>query len=440
MLKNILPKTIIFFFFLAVFFGVSSDAQAASVYYSVGQNATDHKTGSPTVTISSGTATFSVAQTSIYMGVGDRVTYNTTSIAYISGKISTTQWTLVTATGGTPADVTAQTVNSIAHEYTSLSAAEAGASDANHLNTSDLVTGNYILNIPCYYDSAADTTAVTVNGWTTGASNYINIYTPNNTSTEVNSSQRHQGKWDTGKYNLSTGNSGGLYIRDEYVRIEGLQFEIAPSSDSIRCVSIDTITIGGSDIRVSESVMKKSGGAGLYSAGINVGDGDASVYLKNNVLQDFRYGLRADVATHVYLYNNTANGCGTSFYAVNTDIVTAKNNISQNSTYGFYGNFTAASDYNISDLAADAPGANSKNYTTVAFADAGNADYHLDPSDVSAKGAGTSLASDSYYAFSTDIDGQVRDNLWDIGADESLASTFRTKGFFKTTGNVKFGN
>src|SRR3989344_4190111 len=47
-----------------------------SVYYSVGQNTNDHKTGSPTMSISSGVATFSVAQTATNMGVGDRVTYN----------------------------------------------------------------------------------------------------------------------------------------------------------------------------------------------------------------------------------------------------------------------------------------------------------------------------------------------------------------------------
>src|SRR3989339_1770310 len=76
------------------------------ICYSVGQNTTDHKTGSPTITLSGGIATFSVAQTATNMGVGDQVTYNASSIAYISSKISTTQWRVITATGATPPDVT----------------------------------------------------------------------------------------------------------------------------------------------------------------------------------------------------------------------------------------------------------------------------------------------------------------------------------------------
>jgi len=48
---------------------------ATNVYYSVGQNTSDHKTGSPNVTISSGVATFTVAQTAPNLGVGDKVAY-----------------------------------------------------------------------------------------------------------------------------------------------------------------------------------------------------------------------------------------------------------------------------------------------------------------------------------------------------------------------------
>jgi len=63
---------------------------ATSVYYSVGQNTNDNKTGSPTVTIVGGTATFCSPNCHQH-GVGDRVNYNGTVVAYISGKVSTTQ-------------------------------------------------------------------------------------------------------------------------------------------------------------------------------------------------------------------------------------------------------------------------------------------------------------------------------------------------------------
>ena len=57
------------------------------------------------------------------------------------------------------------------------------ANDSNHLNTPDLVTGNYILNIPCYGDGE-DTTAAIIgftitHGWNAYRSGiYINNSSP----------------------------------------------------------------------------------------------------------------------------------------------------------------------------------------------------------------------------------------------------------------------
>ena len=106
-----------------------------NVWYSCSPFGTgDLKTGSPTVTIETGgKATLSVAQEG-NIGQGDRVTYNTSSVAYIAKVVDGSHFYLRTATGGTPSNVSGQTVNSIAHEYASLSAAIAGASDASHLN------------------------------------------------------------------------------------------------------------------------------------------------------------------------------------------------------------------------------------------------------------------------------------------------------------------
>ncbi|MFZ5980996.1 MAG: hypothetical protein ACOYVF_10235, partial [Candidatus Zixiibacteriota bacterium] len=203
-------------------FDIGADEGSISVYYSVGQNTTDHKSGTPTLDITSGVATFSVAQTATNLGIGDKVTYNTTSVAYLAQKISTTQWRLITATGAMPADVAGATVNSIAHAFASLSAAEAGATGASYLNTTDLWTNNYQLNIPCYYDSGPDTTAVTVDGYTTGVPNYIRIYTPYDTTGEVNTSQRHDGVWSDSKYRLEPVGTV-LSVNEPHIIIEGLQ-------------------------------------------------------------------------------------------------------------------------------------------------------------------------------------------------------------------------
>jgi len=211
---------------------------ATNIYYSIGQNTSNHMTGSPTLTITSGgVGTFSVAQTATNMGIGDLVTYNTSSRAFISGKTSTSVWTLVTATGGTPSNVSNQTVNSITHCFVGLAGAvgsqdgggsDAGAIGSSFMNTGNLVTANYILNIACYYDSGADATSVKIvadgDEFTSGASNYIYIFTPYNTSTQCNQSQRHNGTWTTTAYLLSAEtNESAIECRLDYVNFDGLQ-------------------------------------------------------------------------------------------------------------------------------------------------------------------------------------------------------------------------
>ncbi len=73
----------------------------------------------------------------------------------------------------------------------------------NDVNPStDLVSANAIMMAACYADGA-DTTAVTIDGWTTGDNNYIKIYTPVSSS-EVGASQRHNGTWDDSKYRIES--------------------------------------------------------------------------------------------------------------------------------------------------------------------------------------------------------------------------------------------
>jgi len=423
---------------------IGADEAAAPIYYSVGQSVADLKIGTPTITITSGVATFSAAQTG-NIGVGDRVTYNTTDIAYIASKTSTSVWTLVTKTGAVPADITTSTVVSIKHEYTSLSAAVTGAVDANHLNTTDLVTGNYQLNFPCYYDSAADTTAVTVSGYTTGVSNFIKIYTPFNTATEANNSQRHSGKWDDGKYRIEVGNSmlSVLGFSINYIRVEGLQFKKTVSSYSDPA----GVTMSGAEngeIIFSNNIIKFSDTSIYWHRGLSYhkssSPGTQVVKIFNNLIYDIKNSLGEGTGIYIvqygihYIFNNTVLNSNICYKHENAAaIVTLKNNIAQGCVDGFLtlASFNAASDYNISDLVADAPGANSKNSTTVAFADAPNKDFHLSISDTSARNSGSDLSADLNLPITTDIDGQTRPTgagIVDIGADEAATAIYYSVG------------
>ncbi|MGO8697805.1 MAG: LamG-like jellyroll fold domain-containing protein [Limisphaerales bacterium] len=442
-------------------------AALANVYYSVGQVKYNDAggnlmTGTPTVTISGGTATFSVAQTG-NIGVGDRVTYNGTSVAWIAGRTSQTVWNLETVTGGIPANVTGVTVNSIGHEYNSLNAAVNGALDSNHLNSTSLVALNVILNFPCYYDNGPDTTSVLFPAVTTSASNYIRIYTATS-STEANQSQRHTGKWTSTAYSLQVGDTANhaainAEFKTDFLRIDGLQIKVTvDSSEDDGILVAGKLSTDTTDFQISNNIIVGVlSGSPTESSGVYAGFyGSVSTdvaHVWNNIIYGFSLGASTAFAgikdggyLDVYAYNNTMYD---DYYGIfnNTSsggVVTAKNNIVQDSTVGYLGTYINSSTNNISDH-ADAPGTNAQGSTTVAFVSTSTSDFHLASNDTAAKDQGVNLSADPNIAFNTDIDGQPRPYgpAWDIGADEynsGMGSTFAFTGPLGGDVNSASGN
>lgn len=423
-------------------FDIGADEAAKGVYYSVGQNTTDHGSGG-NITISNGLATFTVAQTASNLGVGDKVTYNGSTIAYLMRKVSTTQWYVVTATGTIPADVgSAQAVNSIAHAYASLSAAEAGAPDSSHLNTSDLVANDYQLNLPCYYDTGPDTTAVTVDGYTTSASNFIKIYTPIDTNTEANSRQRHWGKWDDGKYNLSITNATGITVQTNYAKIDGIQvITVSPTGNSNHgIVQSGTLINGGNELDISNSIIRGHGSATYSQTGIDTGANYSTIKIWNTLVYGIAtaatsFGIRADnyaAPVTVTVNNSTVIG-GT--YAINN---VGRTLICKNcyaSSPGTAYNATKTSCASSDDSGSEGLQnilVNTTNFTNVT---SGQEDYHL-PSGSALRNVGANLSNDSSAPFSTDIDGNTRNvdsRGWDIGADEAATPVYYSVGQDGTT-------
>ena len=168
-------------------------------------------------------------------------------------------------------------------------------------------------------------------------------------------------------------------------------------------------------------------GSGWPVSGILFGPGSGSgkAYIWNNIVYDCAPNTSSDgigtwsTSSHtVYVYNNTVQNAVIGYHRNNTEIYVAKNNIAQDcTTDGFTGTFDAASNYNNSDFASDAPGANS---TTgeVTFLDEANDNFHLGAADAYALNAGTDLSADSNLAVTDDVDGQPRTGTFDIGADE----------------------
>lgn len=423
---------------------------AGNVYYSVGQNTTDHKTGSPTLTIASGVGTFSVAQTATNMGVGDRVTYGG-AVAYISGRQDTSNWTMVTATGTTPVATTSAPVTSIAHEYTSLSAAEAGMTDANHTASTTITAApagsNNIINIPLYYDSGADTTGVTIDGSITDATHYIRIYTATSTA-EVNQSQRHSGAWSDTKYNITRTATDTITVKDNYVYIDGLQIKNTASSGAYASVLPTTAT----GVYISNNILWAAFVGTAFTEVQVIAPDPGTLYIWNNIMyftgtETQTNGITSYAAT-IYAYNNTISGFKYNYRTQSAGSVTyAKNNISQNSVTAGYsntggGSFHANSTNNLSDR-ADAPGSNPLNSKIVTFVSSSTGNFHLASNDTSgAIDGGTSLATDpdGAISFTTDIDEQSRPygSAWDIGADEfhCAGCIIRIKGGVEIKGGV----
>ena len=292
----------------------------------------------------------------------------------------------------------------------------------------NLDTGNNIAECICESNHAnhtADTTVVTIDGWTTSATDYISIKT--------SAAGRHDGKWNTGKYRLEIPElwgGGALTIYENFVRVEGLQFTLIDGS-YVFYTAIDYLT-NGADVRISNSIYK-----GLLTAnctGITLAtdnsSGTVSVKAWNNIMYNFSgssaVGIYANAwlsTATLYAYNNTIYNSYSGCEIYGSSVLVAKNNISYNNTTDFSGTFDASSNYNFSKDAT-APGAQSIHGTadgkTPDFVNtgAGTEDFHLQ-STSDAIGVGTDNPGSGLY--STDIDGQTRTSTWDIGADEYVA-------------------
>jgi hypothetical protein len=437
---------------LGVFFFCIPASAATNVYYSVGTSAADLKTAA-TISIVTGTATLSAGQAN-NIGVGDKITYNGATICYISARSSNSVYSVVTNTGATPPNVTNVTVNSIKRTFNGLIAALTGASGAAYLNTANLVTGNYALNIACYGDGI-DAGMALVDGWTTDASHYIKIYTPYLQS-EVGTSQRHNGIWGVaGRYMIKTSGSGSAVIRvqDDFVKIYGLQVDMSGASgaDAIRVDYSPGLIGAGAVEEIAYNLIKvtvqvdNQSGTGIWEES---GSGNPiTVKIWNNIYwdltgsSDYAMWLGYQTAPTIYLYNNTIYNCVTGPYISKANVI-AKNNLVYNCVNNYSGAFSALGTNNLSGPGASGaiPATNARNGVAVLFEDSANDDFRLTSGDTGARTFGVNLFSDPNCPFSDDLTGAVRPATWDIGARQWNDSTSTQMPVFVLPATNTIGN
>jgi len=214
----------------------------ADLHFSAGSDtSTDHKTGSPTVSTSSGVATFSGEQTGD-IGVGMFVDWDTDNkIMVLVSKVAGQKdvWNVQTKTGGTPPDLTGKTVNSIKHAFSSVNSAVQNVEGSSYANSTNWVTSQYKVHVQCYRDGSDDTTAVVLpDAITCNADYHLVVRTPYDTDTECNTRQRFADKkWTSGASVISVDNDYGINMDGggpelTFQILEGLQIEIGGNTSA----------------------------------------------------------------------------------------------------------------------------------------------------------------------------------------------------------------
>lgn len=299
-------------------------------------------------------------------------------------------------------------------DFTSLAAWEAATQG-------NLVALDTIEIAECYAGVDLNATTVIVDGWTTSALNNIQI--------RAVSTGRPSGVFDATKYVLRATDAMVLTVLEDFVTLDGLQFEeVAPT--------IAHVLLGfgaGASLRpvVSNCIFKGHGSAVLGQKAYTASFGNAlTVSFLNCLFFNFGTGgvtrileTQGGATVVLRVYSCTLVG-GTAGLTRASGTVTAKNCYVGGSSIACFSGTVALT----TSASSDATGsvghqgipASTANFVSVT---PGAENFHL-VSGAALVGAGTNTSGEAApLNFTTDIDGQVRPLIWDIGADQFFAAT-----------------
>lgn len=303
----------------------------------------------------------------------------------------------------------------------------------------DMVASDVQVDIDCA-GTAADTVTNTagieafLDTLTTDATRYPRVFTQ--------LSNRHDGKWNTGKYRIVLGASLGVIrvMNVHFAKFEGLQIENSRAASGVTSgagMYIQNTTGTSGFLYVDDTIIRYTGDYTNQTAiGIEASlfgiTGNKTV-LRNNIIYDFNKGIGARTSANdtIYVYNNIVYSNAASCLAGYTirgaggagSSVDAVNNIAQGSCLGWDVDVSGGAVWTHSNnLSEDTSSPdNTFDSKVVAFVDEGTDDFHLDAADVEALDLGADLSA-ATESFSTDIDGATRVAPWDLGADEITAA------------------
>jgi hypothetical protein len=276
--------------------------------------------------------------------------------------------------------------------------------------------------------------------WTTSAANSIKVYTTGEA--------RHNGKWTPTAHRIVEDDSNGIYIRQAYAEIDGLQVYVTDTAS--QGLYAGSQSDGGGEWRVHHCIFIGESLTTANPEGVYFNNSATTGYLWNTVIAGF-LGTSTTYSFHggngpCYVFNCTvygASGGGTYGYGMRgAEIVNCAT--FNNGTVPTGGDFysTGGPEYcgwdgkNVQggDAAANSVDwAGDSNLWDAVFADRVNSDFSLN--DYDGTGAIIGMGHDDPGSvvgvstpFSDDIAGNPRTSPWDIGAFEYAAATEDTGG------------
>jgi len=310
-----------------------------------------------------------------------------------------------------------------------------------YLNSSILSSIETAVCIACYNDEALglgftlDTAPVEMETVTSDSDYFVRVFAPNNTQTEVNVNQRHNGTPGTGYRLLASYGSSAFetVLSAAYTEIEGLEINTQSNPN------MSAIKFGLSKgVYIAKNIISGSTGHGIEIDTINT----AKDVIVNNIIYDcLGDGISVggtSTVSNTNVFNNTVVGCtiGIHFKKPGSDTnlldFNSYNNLVQDSvTQDFvYDNSTYAGSMDMqNNLSLDGSsqfygGINNLKFSEVVFVDKPANNYDLDPNDDQiAIDKGLDLSSNEFNSFLTDVIERPREvNEWDIGAFEVSAA------------------
>ncbi len=352
------------------------------------------------------------------IGVGDVVEYDTNSsstltgadaIAYIHGRVDARTFIVKSNLGVNPTPVALSDTWEVDRSYLTFTNAHSGVGNpritVTPVTTTAGLNGASMIAHFAFYGDAAHPDSLQFSAYSTGGSSfdgsYVRLFAPYLKS-EVGVSQRHSGVLDLTKAHFlpPVNQQYNLRYWTLKMHIEGIQFVWPSNSTTNRPALFAENITTGTDLRVDNCLFYNQGGSSgqiamtLDSKTVTI---NQLFKITNNIFYDFDKGITIGGRTGglgegvYHIVNNTFNNVNTGIEILSADAGEhhASNNLMQNvATDGFVGTFHVDSDYNISNIPADPPGANSFDTTLVQFVNAPANNFLLNANDTFAKNAG----------------------------------------------------